>query len=347
MKLVDTETLLQPVSPDSPAGDNLEYDPAFLELERIAQGKPEQHMGDAVIPAEPPDDNAVLTQATALLDRTKDLRVAAHLFQALLRRSGFEGLEQGLGLVYGLLDRYWDRLHPELDADEDNDPTMRVTALVGLCTGSVLSALRARPLIVSRSFGQIGLRELAIAAGEQPQPEDGPKFEQSTVEAAFQEVDADSLERLAHTLRDALQHLSGIDAAFESHAPGRGPDLTPLAKVIRQASAAVQTRLDGRHAAPTANESPAPAASDNGAAQPARAAAPVSPLTGEIASREDVVRVLDKICAYYARYEPSSPLPLLLERCKRLVHMSFAEIVRDLAPDAMSQVELIAGKPPE
>jgi type VI secretion system protein ImpA len=57
-----------------------------------------------------------------------------------------------------------------------------------------------------------------------------------------------------------------------------------------------------------------------------------------------VVRALDNICAYYRRHEPSSPLPLLLERCKRLATMSFIEIVREMVPDGIPQVEIIAGK---
>jgi type VI secretion system protein ImpA len=70
-------------------------------------------------------------------------------------------------------------------------------------------------------------------------------------------------------------------------------------------------------------------------------------LSGEIRSREDVVRAIDKICAYYARFEPTSPLPLLLERCRRLVTSSFLDIIRDLAPDSVSQVERLSGKKPE
>jgi type VI secretion system protein ImpA len=67
-------------------------------------------------------------------------------------------------------------------------------------------------------------------------------------------------------------------------------------------------------------------------------------ISGEIKSREDVVRVLDKICLYYERYEPSSPIPLLLQRSKRLVSANFMDIVRDLAPDGLSQVENLRGK---
>ncbi|MDL2354005.1 MAG: type VI secretion system protein TssA, partial [Pseudomonadota bacterium] len=74
-----------------------------------------------------------------------------------------------------------------------------------------------------------------------------------------------------------------------------------------------------------------------------RAGAGGGAISGEIDSRADVVRMLDKILAYYARCEPSSPVPMLLERAKRLAPKSFFEIMEDLAPDSVGQVALIRG----
>ncbi|WP_208530434.1 type VI secretion system ImpA family N-terminal domain-containing protein, partial [Pseudomonas aeruginosa] len=64
--MLDVPVLLAAVSPDSPCGDDLEYDAAFLELERIAQGQPERQMGDAVLPAEPPEWPRVRALASEL-----------------------------------------------------------------------------------------------------------------------------------------------------------------------------------------------------------------------------------------------------------------------------------------
>lgn len=64
---------------------------------------------------------------------------------------------------------------------------------------------------------------------------------------------------------------------------------------------------------------------------------------GALNSREDVVRALDAICDYYRRHEPSSPIPLLMQRAKRLATMDFMAIIRDLAPGAVQQVEEIRG----
>jgi type VI secretion system protein ImpA len=56
------------------------------------------------------------------------------------------------------------------------------------------------------------------------------------------------------------------------------------------------------------------------------------------------MRALDKISSYFERHEPSSPIPLLIERCKRLVSMNFLEIMGDLAPDGLKQASLAVGK---
>jgi type VI secretion system protein ImpA len=65
--------------------------------------------------------------------------------------------------------------------------------------------------------------------------------------------------------------------------------------------------------------------------------------TGEIKSREDIVRLLDKACEYFKRNEPSSPVPLLLQRAKRLISADFMEVMRELAPDGLSQAKKNAG----
>jgi len=87
----------------------------------------------------------------------------------------------------------------------------------------------------------------------------------------------------------------------------------------------------------------AAAGTDSPEAAGAAQAGASAPMTGAITSRADVVRALDKICDYFAQNEPSSPIPLLLQRAKRLVSKSFVEIVQDLAPDGIAQVDTIRG----
>ena len=67
------------------------------------------------------------------------------------------------------------------------------------------------------------------------------------------------------------------------------------------------------------------------------------PMSGTINSREDAIRALDKVCDYFKQHEPSSPVPLLLQRAKRLVAKDFIEIIRDLTPAGVAQAEEIGG----
>jgi type VI secretion system protein ImpA len=70
-------------------------------------------------------------------------------------------------------------------------------------------------------------------------------------------------------------------------------------------------------------------------------------LHGDIRNSQDVIIAIEKICDYYKKNEPSSPVPILLERAQRLVNMDFMSIVRDLASEGVSQVETFIGEQEE
>jgi type VI secretion system protein ImpA len=63
----------------------------------------------------------------------------------------------------------------------------------------------------------------------------------------------------------------------------------------------------------------------------------------DIKSRQDAIRALDAVAAFFRSHEPSSPVPLFVERAKRLVSKSFMEVLEDIAPEGLSQAQLIGG----
>jgi len=337
MPLLDVEKLLQPISEAEPAGPNLEYDAAFTALEKAAAGKPEQQMGGTIVPAEPPDWNAVFEQSLALLGRTKDLRVATKLAEAAASRNGMAGFSEAISVVRGLIERHWPVLHPQLDPDDGNDPTMRFTALASLGTQSVVSALRVAPLLSSRTLGPVTLADFGIDPTGKADP---AAADTAKIQAAFTESDLPALEQVFASVVGAQESLAAIDAALPSLAGSQGPDLAPLVRIAFQARQGLDPRVVQRRADEAGPEAPVEGAPSGGgaAAQEARS------MRGDILSRVDVNRAPDKICQYYEKNEPSSPIPLLLQRAKRLVSLSFVEILKDLAPDSMKQIEMVAGK---
>src|SRR5947208_14059301 len=162
--MLDVGAVLSETRESPPCGPNLEHDLSFFQLEEAARGKPEQRSGDAVKPAEDPNWSKVIDLAQATLLRSKDLRVAVHLTRALTCTEGIPGLATGLGLIHGLLDRYWDGVHPLLEADQGGDPTERLNALAPLADPeTVIRDLRDADLVNSREHGQPQGREVEIA----------------------------------------------------------------------------------------------------------------------------------------------------------------------------------------
>jgi type VI secretion system protein ImpA len=352
MAMIAAESLLEPVSESSPTGDNLEYQPEFAELERASQGKPARQMGSAIVPGEPPNYARVVQLATELLGRSKDLRIVVLLVRAASETSGFEGLDVGLAVVRGLLERFWEKLYPELDPD-DGDATMRMAALSALSAPEQVAATRAAPLLKSPRFGPISLRDIAIASGELAQPRSNPELDSDVIAGSFRDAELSVLTELRERLQSARSHIRAIQAVLAASA-GTPPDFAPLDRVLYQAGVFVQPFIEQRAesaAAVAAADVPAPGGAAGPSAslseprllsEPSRNQSPSA-----IRGRDDVVHWLDRICEYYAQHEPSSPLPLLLQRCRRLVASSFLDIVRDMAPDALSQVQLITGKTEE
>jgi type VI secretion system protein ImpA len=68
-------------------------------------------------------------------------------------------------------------------------------------------------------------------------------------------------------------------------------------------------------------------------------------LPDRIGSRDDVVKCLDLVITFYDRTEPSSPIPHLARRVRRMVHMDFMELMEDLAPSGLKEFRLLAGVP--
>jgi type VI secretion system protein ImpA len=331
MAVLDIGKLLAPVAGDAPAGPNLEYDPAFAAVEKAAAGKAEQVIGGTTTAAEPPEWNLVLTGAVELLERTKDLRVAVLAARALLYRNGVVAFADGLALLRGLVEQHWAAVHPQLDPEDNNDPTMRITALSALATPSLMMALRNAALVESRALGPVSLADLFPSAGS---PDAG------RIAGAFETAELAAVEATATALAAAAADLHAIDAIFEAQTGNRGPDFATLLDYFNKAHHALSQRLVSLR--------PAPEASAGGLGDGAGAAAAAPPprrgLTGDILTREDVVKALDKICEYYARHEPASPVPLMAQRCKKLVTMSFFEILAEVAPESVKQAQLVVGK---
>ncbi len=332
---------------EAPSGENLEYDPAFISLELAAQPGEERQVGDSIIEAAEPDWQEVIAQSSDILSRSHDLRAAVFLTHAMLRTKGFVGFAEGTGFIRWMLEEHWDTCHPQLDPDDDFDPTMRVNAITGLSgTGesesAILRDVRRTPLTESRNFGRISMRDILMAEGEIPTPEGATVPDANSIQAAFADTDPERSATLRAAVTQSRENVRAIASIFDDRASGNTLDLKPLDKLLYQAVNRFNDAGIGGDDAADGADGDGGGEADAGDGGGRRGGAGIA-VPGQINSLKDVRDTLDRIMSFYAKVEPSSPVPLLLDRAKRLVGVDFLTIIKDMAPDGKDQVLNIAG----
>ncbi|MBV2122768.1 MAG: type VI secretion system contractile sheath small subunit [Candidatus Thiodiazotropha sp. (ex Ctena orbiculata)] len=168
-------------------------------------------------------------------------------------------------------------------------------------------------------------QESASAEPQEPKQSDTQSDSASNGSLESDQQTLDLITTSAETvegIESRLNELVGVDQA---------PNLSTLVKLLKEIADEVAQRCGLESASETSET-----AVDGSAAAQNQPAAP-----GTINNRDDVIKTLERITQYYEKNEPSSPIPLLLDRAKRLVKMDFYEIVQDLAPGGSSHFDFL------
>lgn len=333
---LSAKDLAQPVSDDLPCGEDLEYDPAFQQMELMMQSTEEQEFGDTVIAGSGPDWKGVSQQVDDLLSRTRDLRVLTNGALADLHLKGLGEFRNSLDSLNTCMETFWEHIYPELDVDDNNDATMRLNTLQILndyqlvCVG-----LQNAPLVELKGLGAFSLRDIELAEGKTSPHADEEVQDLALIQGAFGEASTDAMTALGESVAGTISELKRSVVLWNELAQDSAIlDVDETLKILSEIHQAISTYAPVAAAVVEGEDAEA------GGGGPAVAAAPMS---GVISSRNDVVKAIDKICEYYTANEPSSPIPLILRRAQRLVPKSFFEILEDIAPDGVAQVKAISG----
>ncbi len=337
----NSANLLEPISPDQPCGQSLEDTDALSQFdayqifgqtsldpppkEEGAPSRKEPRKSDR-----PPNWMEIQTLATDLLTRSKDLRLLAHLGAAVLRTEGVPAFFQTLSVASGWLGSYWAQVYPLVE----EDALFRRNAL-NCCAdrAAIVEGLRRAPLVSSRQHGRFSLRDLEVVAGTVP-PDGEAALSDAQATAAFAEMAIEDLRALRRGALDAASALGTIDETMRSQADiEAAPSFDPLLALLKQIDAALQARLAAHPAAQAADAEGA--AGEHGAGGVMA--------VGAIRSRQDAIRALDAAAEFFRRNEPSSPVPMLVDRAKRLVAKDFLEVLADVAPEALPSARAAGG----
>jgi len=339
--MINVDDLLKPVADDKPCGEDFTYHPSFQNLETLSRGKPETQFSQA----EDPDWKEVRDVALDVLGQSKHLAAGVILTVSLVKIGGLEGLRDGLATVRGMTEKYWGDVYPKLDPDDNNDPTERLNILNNLSSAGepykFTSHVKQIIMCESPAMGRITLGQIMAAK------DGGSDPDMNQIQAAFRDAGPDAAKAALTLVTETIGHAQGIEGFLDSAiGAGRGVNFESLGKLLDEMKRAVEPfAADGEGGAEVPSGD-GPAAS--GQAPSGRPAARGGPgVSGTIQSRADVIKALDLICDYYRENEPSSPVPLIIQRAQRLVDKDFMTIMSDLTPDALTQLQVITGKPKE
>jgi type VI secretion system protein ImpA len=325
---IDGLDLDQPIQADRPCGEDLEETPLMASIDA------DQLFGQPV-PLDPtlpwPEIKA---RAVEALGKSKDIRVLANLGAAVLRTDGLLPFLETLGVASRWLEAHWPDVYPQID----EDAIVRRNALSGFADQhAVLDGLRRAPIVNSRQHGRFSLRDIEIAAGKLTPTEGEQPPDEAQINAAFASVPLDSLVAVQQGVAGAIAAVKDVDSRMRSEGGSEAaPVFDRLTVQLAQMAAVVQKQLAARPDAPGAGSGEA---ADSGAA--VGGGGPVA--VGAIRSRQDAVRAMEAVAEFFRQNEPSSPVPLLLERAARLVSKSFLDVLADMAPDALAQARAAGG----
>jgi len=344
-----TPSLSGPIHSESPTGEDLEYDAAFQQMQRLGEGTREQQYGDTIVAAKSPDWTDLLPLTQQLSERTRDLRVGVLLVESLTHRTGLEGAAEGLRFLASWVADLWDDLFPALDQSDGHDPFMRLNSLARLCQADRLPMLIRRSLMIERPpHVKIHCEDLlfAIDSSESTGPRSMTTME---IEAGFDATGADELQHLFDQVQSIVSSLQEIGRILEEKAGemlwNAEALLGPLQSIRLHLKHHLQKRFQVRDAVldemqnQSDSDGPSsPIQNDSGlfSMMPDRR-------TFRVESREQAFAAIEAVTEYFARNEPSSPVPFLLKRARRIAEQNFMEILRELAPGALQECRQITG----
>lgn len=123
-RTIDIDAILAPISGEMPSGEELRYTQVYDDIREARRADDPLDMGDWQREIKSPEwDNVFALSLEVLQKKSKDLQIAAWLTESLVMIEGFGGLDKGLRVIKGLLEKFWDTVYP---AVEEGDLEYRV-----------------------------------------------------------------------------------------------------------------------------------------------------------------------------------------------------------------------------
>lgn len=342
--IIDTEALLLPIPGENPSGENLRLSPLYDEIREARRSDDNLAQGDWQHEPKTAQWSKVMELSTAALaNLTKDLQICAYMSEALVHLYGFVGLRDGLKVMRGLHERFWETVYPVLDG---TDTAARGNALSWL-DKSLEVPLKSLPLTKSGSgidYNYLQWEESTrFDFPENLDSLDGEAYERLTQLKAQAEAEkkttGDAWRKAKGTSRRAFyedafailnqcwEEFQDLDRVMDEKFARQTPGLGALKKSLDDIRTLVEKLVkEKRILEPDAITDQATASEPEGGAG-------TSVAVGPVRSREEALRRLAEVARYFEVNEPHSPVAYLVQRAIKWGQMPLELWLEDVIKD--------------
>lgn len=342
---IDIAALLQPLSESAPCGEDVSFSEVYdrIREERRADD-PSLSQGDWQTELKAANwRNVVELSSQVLSGQSKDLQAAVWLGEALIARHGLAGVADACDLLDGLLEHFWDGLYPPAEGDDLDERASRLAWFNQYAT----LALRKAPLNsgepamslndwqTSREVDNLARqnREAWQGAIDEGKP-DGETFDQ-----ALRKSGRDSVAATLAAIEQAQASHQRLNARVDARFGRQAPSLAGLGEALGQARQVMLKVAQGLGVQATAvaeapieeTSSPTPVSSSTNRAQPIAGTATLTSNT--LVTKQDALRQLKEIAAFFRHNEPHSPVAYLVERAVAWADMPLDQWLSEVVDD--------------
>lgn len=330
---IEDAALLEPITAEAPCGESLE------DTQLLASFDSYGLFGRAAPLNAETDWRELRDRSREALEKSKDFRLLTHLACAVLRTRGFGAFVETLTVAARWLEQWGDEVFPRID----EDAILRRSALNGFADRmAIVDGVRRASILKHPQFGSVSIRDIEIATGQLALPEgETAAFSEEQLGGFLAGTPVEDVQGLQRQLEAALASLKSVEEAMRSRSGVQAaPDFTilsdPLARTLKRVNDSLATRTsESSNEVTEGGDTSCVDAGSPGSA----GGAPI----GVVRNRQDATRALDAVADFFRTHEPSSPIPLLIERAKRLVAKNFLEVLAELAPEALAPAKAASG----
>lgn len=329
---------LQPISEQLPCGEYLRYDPVYDELRELR--RVEEDETSVWEPLDPRSADWAQVRnlcEDVLTNRSKDLQVAFWYTEALIYLNSLAGALQGLDAINGLIENFWDNLHPEIERDEDDETIVDLDFRLA----PLRQAARDLPVLFTRiAISAPGSAAPALSLGGylSAQKDDGSgELNPQVARQSFASTNPDWLRSLIETANATKTSLKQVEDLCEQHCGYDTPSFAQTKDVLSSIEQAISANVDL-----TSTAGAAPATADTGF--PGSSGATAGALQGET-SRGGCYQMLERALRTFETAEPHSPVVPILRHLVFWKDRGLHEIAEKLETRGSSLADVMKAFP--